>query len=612
MNKSSETTEKSNKNERNFLRTLVGARNLPLMLLGLTTLAIVYPMAKMWAESQVGPGFWAFVLTNFLSIIIYGCVDGLLELTLKFLDGTPLPKQGRLMFYGLIAALAFITLVASGTFSMWAAPAISAAMGGDPSQIGNETKHLLAKEIESQQEARKLAGEVAAQSAATLSERIMAAKAVAAKLEREAAAATPHGSWRKDYESAKNKPSHWFWTCKSGASGCPAGYVEYRESILAARAEGAALVASEKGHSPTIAATPSAMPIIKALAEADAKAVGLAIELQGVRTKALVLAEAISLGLVFLITLIVFMGRRAYEIDHLGVSPKTLFSAIGALVAKLSEVAGELYEQFLNSISPQAIREVSALPFTWAAVKLGFNPTTRRQELLEQLAAEQAARQKAEADRQKAEEARRQLEEARRQESERNRQKAYEEELRRQKAETARQEADAARQKAEREAAEAAAELKAQQKQAEAEKKAAEAAAEINRQKEELRFQREEGASRQAADNLRRQKEEERRQKELSAQTKRANPLSDAAPTFKLVGDKIIYSEGEKVSYYHRQKELSALLDLVRKWYNRQKESAKETTRQQNADRYEAAKRFLSAHFSATFSEGASKVEIRI
>jgi len=594
-----------------FLRTLIAVRNLPLMALGLTTLAMVWPMSLAWAQSHFG-GILAYIVANFLTIIFYGSVDGLLEVTLKFLDGTELPSKGRRLFYALIVILSLGALTASGTFSIWAAPAIAQALGGDPSEIGKDTKELLKQEYELQREGIKAQREAMRESAATREQRIALARAEADRLEAEAAASTSHGSWKRDYRTAKNQPNHWFWTCKQG-SGCPANYIEYRESILAARAEGKRLIA-QAGGSPTLAGAPAgggSLAILERLSVADSTSATMALQLQAVRTKALVMAEGICLVLVAVITFIVLLGRKAYEIDDLGIEPRTLFSALGALFAKLAEVAGELWEEMLNAINPGTIRAWAALPFVWAGQNIGAKGREYRRQLEEKAKTAEAAAKAAEADRQKAEEARRQLEEARRQEAERARQEQYREELRRQQAEQARQEAERARQEAERKATAAAAELEAQKKQAETERQAAAAAAKIEAERDNLRRQQQEEAARQAADNLRRQKEEVRRQKELSEQTKRANPLSDAPPSLKLVGDRIIYTEGEKVVYYDRQKDLSALLDLTRKWYIRQNDSARPTARQQNADRYKAAKGFLSAHFGATFKEGA-KVEISI
>jgi len=52
-------------------------------------------------------------------------------------------------------------------------------------------------------------------------------------------------SWRKDYQSHKNNPKAWFWTCKK----CPTEYKTYRNNILQAIQEGNEIIANAQGYS---------------------------------------------------------------------------------------------------------------------------------------------------------------------------------------------------------------------------------------------------------------------------------------------------------------------------------------------------------------------------
>lgn len=57
---------------------------------------------------------------------------------------------------------------------------------------------------------------------------------------------TGSSSHQMDYQKAKGNTKHWFWTCKRGKH-CPQTYIDYRNRIIGAEAEAAALLAAASG-----------------------------------------------------------------------------------------------------------------------------------------------------------------------------------------------------------------------------------------------------------------------------------------------------------------------------------------------------------------------------
>lgn len=583
----SETSEKQKVQQ--FLRSLIVARNLPLMLLGITTLAFVWPSSRDWATDQFGQNTWsALFAANLLTIIIYGSVDGVLELTLKFIDGTRVPKNGRLFYYA-VCVLGLSALIASGTFSMWASPIVSEAFRKDTGGT-EKTKELLEREYtiqEKQIESNQAAIQAAIDSAPT---RIAAAQAEAQKIELDAVNSTTHGSWKKDYYAARNNPQHWFWTCEGG-SGCPSGYRAYRDQVAQARAEGKALISAEKnlvaklqGTSPTLASTGS-FQIIRQLSHTDSLETSHQLYLSARRADAIIMVEWICLFLVGAITIIVLAGRKAYDID-LDIKPVTLFGAVEMLIMKVSNTLFALYKEAVDYINPDTIKAGFMIPVVAAGNYLGGTTKRLHQELQEKAEAAEIARQQAESARQEAERQRREMEAQARQEAERQRAADYER-RRRQAEEEARQREQAERQ--ERERQEAAARQKAEEER-----------------QERLR------------------QDKERRQSEADKATKEADktpkPLSDKRRRYTTDRFVVYLSEeegivaefGEKERHTWPLHELSDFLDLSKKWYARQFSSAQEKTRQKNADKWTAVRAFLidNGLKPSNITELPTKVEI--
>lgn len=538
------------------------ARNLPLMLLGLTTLAIVYPMSAQWAAATFGAGTWAaFFTANLVTIIVYGSVDGVLELTLKFIDGTRPSSNGRIFYYS-VCFLSLGALAASGTFSMWARPLI-ADLFRDKSNPQERTKELLMKEQDLQHEQIQ-ASEKAIQAAIDSEpQRIAAARQEAEHLEAAAVASTSHSSWQRDYRAARNNPRHWFWTC-TGGKGCPKGYRQYRDHVRAAREQGKALIAKQQNLVATLRASPTpsgrsqGLQVIRQLAAADSTEAVVQMQLFEKRGDAIVLSEAIALALVALITIIVLAGRKAYDVD-LDIEPVTLFGAVEMLIVKVCTTLYGIYKEILDYISPETIKSLAMVPIVAAGNRITGHTKRTQQELQSKYEAAQRAAQAAE---------------------------------------TARQAAERAR----------------QEREAELEKER-----QLRRQEEYRRQQAEEQAQREEDRQKARQEEEQARQKarqeaadKIKEQTEKPTALSDNDYSVFVENGKIVGQFGPKEQHTWPPHEISSFLDVTKKWYARQYTSSRDSTRAKNAAKYQAAKAFLKQHglTDNDFTEMPDKVEI--
>ena len=81
------TDNSSKKSEKqaaiDFLNTLVTIRNAPLLILGLTTIALVYPTATGWCLENLGDSFVSRMAANVVTMLVYMMLDGLLEIVLN-------------------------------------------------------------------------------------------------------------------------------------------------------------------------------------------------------------------------------------------------------------------------------------------------------------------------------------------------------------------------------------------------------------------------------------------------------------------------------------------------------------------------------------------------
>lgn len=416
----SDTKKTSKQAAVEFLNTLITIRNAPLLILGLTTIALVYPTATDWCLENLGDGFFSRMAANIVTMLVYMMLDGLLEIVLNYIDGQD--NEGRSFgYYAFVIAVGCIALGGSGTLSIWSAPII-VALTDDTAKIGKDTKDLARMKLKNDSLSIASLGAIAAQALETEGARIESARKKAEELEK-AAAATSHSSWYRDYQDARNNPRHWLWTC-SGGAGCPKGYRDYRDGILAARAEGARIVADAQGLVASLGDTHTGgdrfiIDAIKSATVADSVLLARNSYLFSVKQKALITIEVGSMLAVIFITIMIVWGKKMHNVT-LDREFITLFSVIRHTLDRVLTALYFLYSSLIDAIHPETLQNLVMIPVELAGNIIG----RKARETREQLAIAEAERKKAEEQNRKEEEEARRIEaerEKRRKEEERQR-----------------------------------------------------------------------------------------------------------------------------------------------------------------------------------------------
>lgn len=438
-----------------FLNTLITIRNAPLLILGLTTITLVYPTTTGWCVENLGDTFFSRMAANIVTMLVYMMLDGLLEIVLNYIDDQE--TEGRsVRYYAFVVLVGCVALAGSGTLSIWSAPII-VALTDNTGNIGKDTKRLAEMKLRNDSIAIASRGAIVAQALESEGARMENARKQAQALEK-AAAKTSHASWYSDYLAAKNNSSHWLWTC-TGGSGCPREYRQYRDRILAARQEGARIIADAQGLVTTISGNSSAsddrfvIDAIKSASKADSVLLARNEYLFNIKRKALVSIEIGCMIAVIFITIMIVAGKKVHNVT-LDREFITLFSVIRTTVDKVITTLYYVYSALIDAIHPRTLQNMVMIPVEAAGHLLG----RKARETRERLAIAEEERRKAEDARKDAErkaEEQRQALELERQALERQRQ----EEKRAMALEKARQEREKmeaeARERARKEAEEA-------------------------------------------------------------------------------------------------------------------------------------------------------------
>ncbi len=394
------TDNSSKKSEKqaaiDFLNTLVTIRNAPLLILGLTTIALVYPTATGWCLENLGDSFVSRMAANVVTMLVYMMLDGLLEIVLNYIDGQE--SGGRsVTYYAFVVVVGCAALAGSGTLSIWSAPII-VALTDDTENIGKDTKRLAEMKLRNDSLAISSRGAIISQALESEGARIERARKKAEELEK-AAAKTSHASWYADYVAAKNNASHWLWTC-AGGSGCPSAYREYRDKILAARKEGARIVADAQGFVASIGSNSSGddrfiIDAIKSASKADSVLLSRNIHLFSVKQKALVTIEIGCMVAVIFITIMIVAGKAVHQVT-LDREFITLFSVIRDTLDKVIAALYYVYSALINAIHPETLQNMVMVPVEFVGNAIG----RKARETRERLAIAEEERRKADEHRQ--------------------------------------------------------------------------------------------------------------------------------------------------------------------------------------------------------------------
>lgn len=410
MEKKEEPTTKEAAKE--FLESLVSLRNAPLLLLGATTLALVYPTSVEWAHENLGYGLLAQIVANIVTLLVYMMFDGLLEITLSYTDNTEYKPEIR-WFYVFVLCVGGVALAGSGTLSIWSAP-IVVALTDNTSEIGKDTKDLARMKLKNDSLAIIAETEKVSIATSTYNQRITAARQDSARMEKEAAQ-TSHNSWYRDYKSARTKSRHWFWDC-DGGQGCPKAYRDYRDGIKEARNKGAALVAREAGLSSSLASNGSSdefiIEAIQMAAVTDSVMLARNLAMFEVKRKALVSVELFSALAVILLTITIMWGKKQHGVT-LSREFVTLFGVVRQTLGKVITTFLAIYQELIAAINPATIQNLVMAPVELIGNTVGRKARLARQRIEEAEKQNKALEQKREEARQEAERARKEAQAAR-------------------------------------------------------------------------------------------------------------------------------------------------------------------------------------------------------
>jgi len=547
--------EKQKEGAKRFLKTLAFARNMPSLWLSLTTLVLIVPMAEDWSADNFQNEAIRFVGKWILIVVVWGTFDGVLDIIIRFVDSTPTKmSQGR-KFFNSICFVGILALVGTSTLSIWSTPLMASFIHKNQTSSIDSTKAILSQKLRLEMEetkARKIAIET---SESQRQSGIDAAYRKAEQLEYDAAYKEGISeNWQADYEKAKDNSRHWFWVCTS----CPKEYRNYRSSILSAKRKGDEIVSQAMQKATPItdkrgsSVDDKTVSLIANLAAVDSTQTARSNMIYENTQKALILSEVFAGFAVLILTILIFSGRKEYDIELLGLEFITLFSVLETVISK---VFGGIYQALmgiLESIDPKGLGQ----GLKWAVTAVGYKLSGKVEALNDELQATKKAQQ--EAQRQLAQE--------------------------KQAAQEAQEAAELARQKYELERRQS----EARQKELSVQKKIRQQQEQKIKEQEQLRQIRTEARQNQTA-----VKQSGRGIRRIDG--KKMKPVGKF-DGFKIefVGNEIVVSDKDKITTYE-QNELQSFCDLVGRWHDRQFSSKKDKTKDRNRQKYKEAERFCNA-----------------
>jgi hypothetical protein len=548
-----------------FLKSLITARNFPTLWLSLTTIVVIYPSAHQWAETNFASTLTQNIVATFFTIVVWGALDGVLDLILRYLDSSEQVTSKNRVFFNWVCGIGFVALIGTGTLSYWAAPLMASLIQGDESEGTNKTKDIIASKLQLEiEEAR--AKSTAIQSGQKQYElNVELAYDKADQLEKEAAFKKGISeNWISDYKAAKENPDHWFWVCSS----CPYEYRQYRESIKKARRKGEDLIVKAQAVQIDVntnrasSLDDATVGLLTKMATMDSIKTHRTELMTLTTTKVIIASEVISALSIIFLTLLVWHGKKAHDIKTLDIEFFTAFSFIELLIDKLLISSVKIIKALLESLDPVLIGSTLKLAIAGVTYKVQDKVSELSDRLEQEKEAKEAATKNLEAERQKTAQAEAQAAEARQKLLEQSRQ-------------------NAARQK----------ELEAAEKIRQMKDKQIETLAKI-------------------ADSRRQEARQPKPATPTGSAKRRFVGKTKTENEFKIsvVSDKIIINDKTKVSTYNFS-EIADFCDLSAKWYSRQFTSKADKTRAKNAAKWEQAKGVFN-HIGVTYKVKGDKVEI--